>query len=100
MNLFNWITLITLFILLIIALYFWNRERNQRIELGYICDEYAKLEKINQDTLTRYKDKIKEMDKKYLTRKEVLDDVKSVKIPKMNNDEIKDYSDQPKEEGK
>lgn len=97
MNLLNWIILITLIALLIIALYFWNRERKQRIELGYICDEYAKLEKINQETLARYKDKIKEMDKKYLTRKEVLDDVKSVTIPR-DNVEVKDYSYQPKEE--
>lgn len=70
MNLLNWIILITLIALLIIALYFWNRERNQRIELGYICDEYAKLEKINQDTLSRYKNKIRELESKgYKPRK-------------------------------
>lgn len=99
MNLFNWITLITLFLLLIIALFFWNRERNQRIELGYICDEYARLEKINQDTLSRYKDKIRELETKgYKPRKPIID-AKSVTIPKMES-EVKDYSDQPKEEGK
>lgn len=101
MNLFNWVTLITLFILLIIALYFWNRERNQRIELGYICDEYAKLEKMNQDTLARYKEKIKELETINLKRsvKSTLDNARSIKV-KTENIEVKDYSDQPKEEGK